>query len=92
MSNAPQSSSSGSSSLETYSIPSILSVVLAGGSFFVGAFAGFLLAIFAILFGVLGAILAFSPKRRGGCLSTASIILGVTGILAAVVKAFLWLL
>jgi len=65
---------------------SILSVVAAIGSFYTGAFFGFVLAIGAILFGVLGLVLAISPARRGGMLSVIAIFAGVIGIIAAIFK------
>lgn len=74
-----------------FSIASVLSVVCAIGSFFSGAILGLVLAVLAILFGSFGTLLALSPHRRGGVMSTLAMGLGVVGIVAAVFKAILWL-
>lgn len=67
----------------SFSLPSVLAVVAALGSFTTGAFWGFMLALVAIFLGVLGVILAFSSRIRGGIVSFIS--LGAAGI-----KAILW--
>lgn len=85
---SPQSSNS--KSPETFTIPSILSIACAAGSFFVGAIGGIILAVLAIIFGAIGTLLAVSPKRRGGCLSTASIIMGAIGVIAAIAKGVMY--
>ena len=72
-----------------FSIPSLLAVAAALGSFATGAFLGTLLAIAAIVLGVLGALLALSPRVRGGMISVLSILLGLIGIIAAVFKLVL---
>ena len=69
-----------------FSIPSILAAVAAFASFKAGAFLGTLLAIVAILLGLAGAMLALSPRVRGGTISLISIAAGVLGIIAAVFK------
>jgi uncharacterized membrane protein len=69
-----------------FSLPSILAVVAAVVSFKAGAFLGTLLAIAAIVLGLLGAVLAISPRVRGGMISLLSIVAGVIGIIAAVFK------
>ena len=69
-----------------FSIPSILAVVCAIGSFASGAGLGFLLAILAIIFGGIGVMLAIAPQTRGGIVSVISILLGAIGIIAAVIK------
>jgi hypothetical protein len=69
-----------------FSLPSILAVIAAIVSFKAGAFLGTLLAIAAIVLGVLGALLALSPRVRGGMISILSIVAGVIGIIAAVFK------
>jgi len=74
-----------------FSIPSILALVTAILSFKAGAILGFILACAAILFGVLGIVLAAAPSVRGGLTSTLSLIAGGIGIVAAVIKAILWL-
>jgi hypothetical protein len=69
-----------------FSIPSILAMICAIGSFMTGAGAGFLLAILAIILGGLGLVLAFAPQTRGGIVSVISILAGAIGIIAAVFK------
>jgi len=70
-----------------FSIPSIIAVVAAIASFFVRAGTGFVLAIIAIIFGVIGFMLSLSPSVRGGVLSVLSLVLAVIGIIAAIVRA-----
>lgn len=67
----------------TFSVVSILAIVAAVGSFFVGAGIALLLAIAAIALGVLGAVMALLPGVRGGIISTLSVGLGVIGIIVA---------
>jgi len=74
-----------------FSIPSIIAVVAAIFSFSTGAFWGFILACVAIGFGILGLVLSISPKVRGGTTSFIGIAAGTIGIIAAVVKAIMWL-
>ncbi len=74
-----------------YSIASILSLICAICSFTSGAILGLILAILAILFGSFGALTSLSPHRRGGLMSTFAMFAGVLGIVAALIKAFLWL-
>ncbi|MEA2736491.1 MAG: hypothetical protein QOE14_2942 [Humisphaera sp.] len=69
-----------------FSIPSILAIVCAFGSFAAGAGLGFMLAILAIILGALGVILALAPQTRGGVASIISILAGAIGIIAAVFK------
>ncbi len=71
-----------------YSLPSILAIVSAAASFFFGAVLGFVLAVAAIILGVIGMILAVSPSIRGGFVSIISILAGLVGIIAAVLKLF----
>lgn len=66
----------------TFSIPSIIAVICAVLSFFDTGF-GFVFAILAIIFGVIGALIAVSPSRRGGIMSIIAVVLG---ILAAIVS------
>jgi len=47
-----------------------------------------LLAIIAIAAGVIGLLLALSPRVRGGMMSIVSILFGLVGIIAAVIKLF----
>ena len=69
-----------------FSAPAIVAVVCAVASFFFGAGLGMLLAIIAIVAGVIGVLLALSPSVRGGIASMVSIVAGLVGVLAAVVK------
>jgi hypothetical protein len=69
-----------------FSIPSLLAVAAALGSFMTGAFLGTLLAIAAIILGLIGAMLAMSPRIRGGMMSIIAVGAGVLGIIAAVFK------
>jgi hypothetical protein len=71
---------------QAFSIVSILAVAAAIGSFFVSAGLGLFLAILAIIFGVLGLLLSFSPRTRGGAMSVMSVILGAAGIIAAIIR------
>ncbi len=69
-----------------YSLPSLLAIGAAIASFFFGAFLGFALAIAAIVLGVIGMVLAAAPSIRGGIISIMSIVAGLLGIIAAVLK------
>ncbi len=64
----------------------IVALVCALGSFFVGAGWGLLLAVIAIVAGLLGMVLSLSPRVRGGVTSFFAIIAGLIGILTAIVK------
>ena len=70
----------------SFSIPSIIAVVSAITSFFVGSGLGFVLAIAAIIFGAIGALLALSPARRGGIVSIFSIGAGVLAVIASILR------
>jgi len=70
----------------TFSIVSIIAAVCAIFSFRFGVTIGTLLAVLAIVFGVLGAGLAILPNRRGGMISVFAIGLGLIGILVAVFR------
>ena len=74
-----------------FSIPSILSVVAAIFSFRMGAFFGLFLAGVAVVLGILGLLLSLSPTTRGGIFSMLGIFGGSVGIIAAVVKAIMWI-
>lgn len=69
-----------------FSIPSILAMICAIGSFIAGAGWGFVLAILAIILGGIGVLLALAPQTRGGIASIVSILAGAIGIIAAVLK------
>ena len=70
-----------------FSIPSLIAIGAAIASFFVSPGAGFILAIVAIVFGVLGFILALSPSIRGGIVSFVSLVLASFGIVVAIIRA-----
>jgi len=74
-----------------FSIPSIIALVAAVLSFMTGAIAGLVLACVAILFGIIGVLLSFSSRTRGGLVSTLSLLAGFIGIVAAIIKAVAWL-
>lgn len=75
-----------------FSIPSFIAIGAAILSFMTGAFWGLILAIVAIIFGLLGVVLSFSPRVRGGMVSVFSLGAGILGIVAAVIKAIAWVL
>jgi hypothetical protein len=65
----------------------IVAIVAAIASFMSGAFWGLILAIAAIVAGGLGMLIAVSPRRRGGLLSLAAIILALIALVRAVLVA-----
>ena len=73
------------------SVPAIISLIAAILSFATGAFWGFILAVIAIIFGIIGVIVALSPNVRGGIISMVSLMAGGIGLIAAVIKALMWL-
>ncbi len=73
-----------------FSLPSIIAIGAAIASFFVGAFGGFMLALVAIVFGIFGLLLSFSPSVRGGLISMVSLVVAGIAIFAAVIKAIAW--
>ncbi len=73
-----------------FSIPSLIAIGAAIASLFVGAMGGFILALIAIFFGVIGLLLSFSPSVRGGMVSILSLIVAAIGIVIAVIKAIAW--
>ena len=75
-----------------FSIPSLIALGAAIASFFVSALGGFILALVAIAFGILGFVLAMSPSIRGGFVSMLSLGLAVIAILVAIAKAVAWAL
>ena len=66
-----------------------LSIVAAIGSFFVRPVPAFFLSLLAIFLGIIGFVMAASPRVRGGIISIFSIIIGVIGVLAAVLRGIL---
>ena len=75
----------------SFSLPSIIAVAAAIGSFMTGAMWGLVLAVVAIVFGILGVILSLSPAKRGGIASTFGIAAGAVGIIAALIKGVMWM-
>ena len=73
-----------------FSLPSIIAIIAAIASFFVGAILGLIFAIVAVVCGVIGVIMAFSSKARGGFVSTFAVLAGILGVIAAVIKAVAW--
>jgi hypothetical protein len=74
-----------------FSIPSIIAIVAAILSFTTGAFWGFILALIAIVCGVIGVLLSLSPRVRGGVTSAISLGAGAIALVAALFKALMWL-
>ncbi len=74
----------------SYSIPSILAIAAAIGSFMTGAIIGLLLAACAFIFGLVGLLLALSPKTRGGMISILAVVLSFVGVIAAIIKFIGW--
>lgn len=74
----------------SFSLPSLISVVAAIGSFMTGAIWGLVLAVIAIAFGLLGVLLSLSPAKRGGVVSTFAVGAGAIGIIAAIIKAIMY--
>lgn len=75
----------------SFSFASIIAILAAIFSFKVGAFFGLVLAAVAFVFGLLGILFALRPSVRGGALSIIAIILSFVGVIAAVIKAIMWL-
>ena len=75
----------------SFSIPSLIAIAAAIGSFMVGATMGMVLAVVAILFGIIGVIISLSPAKRGGVVSTFGIFAGAIGIIAAIIKGIMWM-
>jgi hypothetical protein len=69
-----------------FSIPSIIAIATAIGSLFAGAFSGFLLALIAIFFGIIGTALSMSPRIRGGFISIFSLMIAAVGIVVAIAR------
>jgi hypothetical protein len=69
-----------------FSIPSIIAIAAAVCSLFMGAFAGFILALIAIGFGIIGSLLAMSPNIRGGFISIFSLLIAAVGIILAIAR------
>ncbi len=70
-----------------FSLPAIIAIGAAIASLFVGALGGFILAIVAIIFGVLGLLVSLAPSVRGGLVSLLSLIIACFAIVLAIIKA-----
>jgi len=70
----------------TFSIASTLAIACAIGSFFVGSALGLALAAAALFLGLIGILMSFAPSVRGGITSIFAILVGVVGIIAAIVR------
>jgi hypothetical protein len=75
-----------------FSIPSLIAIGAAIASFFVSAMGGFILALIAIVFGIIGVMMSLSPSVRGGFVSVLSLIMAAIGIVVAIAKAIAWAL
>ena len=69
-----------------FSVPSLLAIGCALGSFFVGAGAAMLLCILAIVFGAIGLVISLLPGVRGGIISIVSIVLALIGVVVALIR------
>ncbi|QTN30893.1 hypothetical protein HZ994_00640 [Akkermansiaceae bacterium] len=76
----------------SFSIASIVAIIAAILSFKFGAILGLIFAAVAFVCGALGIILALGPNTRGGGLSILAVILSFVGVIAAIIKAVIWLL
>jgi hypothetical protein len=74
----------------SFSIPSIIALIAALMSFFVGALGGVVLALIGFAFGMIGFLLSLSPSRRGGIVSILSMGIAMIAMVAAGVKAVAW--
>jgi len=75
----------------SFSIPSLIAIAAAIASFFVGAVGGFILALVAIVFGIVGVVMSLSSEVRGGVVSILSIIVAGVAMVAAMIKALAWI-
>lgn len=75
----------------SFSIPSILAIIAAILSFKFGAILGLIMAAVAFIFGAFGIILALMPNTRGGGISIMAVILSFIGVIAAIIKAVMWI-
>jgi hypothetical protein len=72
-----------------FSIPSIVAIGAAIASLFVRPGTGIILAIIAIIFGVIGFLFSLAPSIRGGLISIFSFFLASIGIVIAIVRVVL---
>jgi hypothetical protein len=76
----------GTTTKASFSLPSILAVLAALGSFASGAFWALILAVLAMVFGLIGVLISLSPNVRGGLMSILSMLAGLLGLGLAVIK------
>ncbi len=76
----------------SYSLPSILALVAAIGSFFGGALWQFVLAVGAVGLGMIGVIASISPAKRGGVISLISIVIGLIAVVVALIRGIWWII
>ena len=70
------------------SLVSLLAIAAAIASFFVhSGIAGLLLAIVAIVLGLIGFLVSFLPREKGGVLSLLAMFLGVIGAVCGLIRA-----
>lgn len=69
-----------------FSIPSIIAICAAIGSLFLSAGWGLFLALVAIVLGVVGFLMALSPRVRGGVVSILSLLAGALGVIIALLR------
>jgi hypothetical protein len=89
--NLPSNENLPAKSARSFSVASVLAVVCAAATFVVGAGAQFTLAIIAIILGVIGLILALSPKTRGGFASIFAILVAIVAVGVAITRGILHL-
>ncbi|MES2474959.1 MAG: hypothetical protein V4640_04210 [Verrucomicrobiota bacterium] len=82
---------SNETSKAAFSIPSIISIIAVILSFKAGSILGMIMAGVAILFGMLGILLSMSSAKRGGILSILGVVGGAIGVIAAIIKAIIWI-
>lgn len=70
-----------------FSIPSLIAVAAAIGTFFTQPGEGMLLAFVAVVCGAIGVLLSMAPSIRGGIVSFISLFFGAIGIVVALVRA-----
>ena len=70
----------------SFSIPSILAAIAAVATFFVSSGTALLLSIVAIVLGLIGAVVAISPAKRGGIISIISILFGAVAVIVSIFR------
>lgn len=69
----------------SYSVASIIAIVCAIAAWVVSAGWSILLAIVAIIAGLIGAAAAISPNKRGGVMSIIAILIGLIAIVVSII-------